>query len=215
MRAIVLLLVTLCTASPGWPSTADEASFEILRDTIRANKKGLVAASLTLTDAESDAFWPVYDRYEAGLNKDLMAAAQYLSDARAGHWQTCVNPEYVNLNKRRMSPTGLRIVTMLTGKAALQLPRVYTGPQYKLPKDTEFRRKFVSVNRVRYYLQQPKVSPWRVWHFRMGWLQERITGEPAEDTGAGWKLFVCDGASMPVQVALPKEPVYPTRVPGF
>jgi hypothetical protein len=126
-----------------------------------------------------------------------------------------VNPEYVNMNKRRMSPTGLRIVTMLTGKAALQLPRKYTESQYKLPKDTEFRRKFISVNRVRYYLEQPKVSPWRVWHFRMGWLQARITGKPAEDTGAGWKLYVCDGASMPVQVELPTDPQYPTRVPGF
>jgi len=114
-----------------------------------------------------------------------------------------------------MSPTGLRILTMLTGKAALQLPRKYTEPPYKLPKDTEFRRKFISVNRVRYYLEQPKVSPWRVWHFRTGALQEWITGNPAQDTGAGWKLYVCDGASMPVQVELPKEPEYPTRVPGF
>ena len=156
-----------------------------------------------------------YDRYEAGLNKGLMAAAQYLSEQHVGHWQTCVNPEYINLNKRRMSPTGLRILTMLTGKAALQLPRKYTEPPYKLPKDTEFRRKFISLNRVRYYLEQPKVSPWRVWHFRMGGLQEWITGAPAQDTGAGWKLYVCDGASMPVQVELPKEPEYPTRVPGF
>jgi hypothetical protein len=156
-----------------------------------------------------------YDRYEAGLNKGLMAAAQYLDQQHVGHWQTCVNPEYINLNKRRMSPTGLRILTMLTGKAALQLPRKYTEPPYKLPKDTEFRRKFISVNRVRYYLEQPKVSPWRVWHFRMGGLQEWVTGAPAQDTSAGWKLYVCDGASMPVQVELPKEPEYPTRVPGF
>jgi hypothetical protein len=156
-----------------------------------------------------------YDRYEAGLNKGLMAAAQYLSDQRVGHWQTCVNPEYINVHKRRMSPTGLRMLTMLTGKAALQLPRRYTEPPYKLPKDPEFRRKFISVNRVRYYLEQPRVSPWRVWHFRMGWLQERVTGVPAEDTGAGWRLYVCDGASMPVQVPLPANPKYPTRVPGF
>ena len=156
-----------------------------------------------------------YDRYEAGLNKGLMAAAQYLGEQHVGHWQTCVNPEYINLNKRRMSPTGLRILTMLTGKAALQLPRKYTEPPYKLPKDPEFRRKFIGLNRVRYYLEQPKVSPWRVWHFRMGRLQEWVTGVPPQDTGAGWKLYVCEGASMPVQVELPKEPEYPTRVPGF
>lgn len=67
MRAIVLLFVLAFSAAPAWSGSADEASFEILRDTIRANKKGLVAASLTLTDAESDAFWPLYDRYEAEI----------------------------------------------------------------------------------------------------------------------------------------------------
>jgi hypothetical protein len=75
MRAIVLLFVLLSTVAPAWSGSADEASFEILRDTIRANKKGLVAASLTLTDAESDAFWPLYERYEAeltGVNDRLL-----------------------------------------------------------------------------------------------------------------------------------------------
>ena len=67
MRAIVLLFILCLTAAPAWAAGADEANFETLRDTIRANKKALVAASLTLTDAESDAFWPVYDRYEAEL----------------------------------------------------------------------------------------------------------------------------------------------------
>jgi hypothetical protein len=67
MRAIVLLFVLALTAAPAWSGSADEASFEILRDTIRANKKALVAASMTLTDAESDAFWPLYDRYEAEI----------------------------------------------------------------------------------------------------------------------------------------------------
>ena len=67
MRAIVLLFVLAFTAAPVWAGSADEASFEILRDTIRANKKAMIAASLTLTDAESDAFWPLYDKYEAEI----------------------------------------------------------------------------------------------------------------------------------------------------
>jgi len=47
---------------------ADEASMEILRDTIQSNKKALVAVNLTLTDEESRAFWPIYDRYQADLS---------------------------------------------------------------------------------------------------------------------------------------------------
>jgi len=47
---------------------ADEASMEILRDTIQSNKKALVAVNLTLTDEEARSFWPIYDRYQADLS---------------------------------------------------------------------------------------------------------------------------------------------------
>jgi hypothetical protein len=48
---------------------AADTNLEILRDSIRANKKALVAASLDLTNDEAQKFWPVYDRYQ----KDLTA----------------------------------------------------------------------------------------------------------------------------------------------
>jgi hypothetical protein len=65
--ARLLSIVLLFVAVPAFAGPADDANFEILRDTIRANKKSLVAASLTLTDAEATAFWPLYDAYEAEL----------------------------------------------------------------------------------------------------------------------------------------------------
>jgi hypothetical protein len=158
-----------------------------------------------------------YDRYEAGVYKPLLAAAQYLSDHKVGNWQTCVNPEYINYNKRKMSPTGLRILTMLTGKSVLQLPKQYTTARYKLPNDREFRRNFVAKGHVRYYLEQPPVSPWRLQHFRVPWLQKLVTHQPPEipPGGDGWRLYVCDGASSPIQIPLPDSITYPTRVPGF
>jgi hypothetical protein len=64
------MLVVLLVAGFAAPSLAGEAAtanVEILRDTIRANKKALVAASLTLGDAEAGQFWPLYDRYQAEL----------------------------------------------------------------------------------------------------------------------------------------------------
>jgi hypothetical protein len=62
----VLLLVVLAVA-PAGAGEADEASMEILRDTLRSNKKALVAVNLALSDEEGRAFWPVYDRYQAEL----------------------------------------------------------------------------------------------------------------------------------------------------
>lgn len=154
-----------------------------------------------------------YDRYEAGTYKSLIAAAQYLRDANIGNWQTCVNVEYKNLNKRRMSDTSLRILSMLTGKAMLKLPKEYT--KLNLPRDREFRTKIINRNHVSYYLEQPPIEPWRVWHFRMGWLERRVTGEAPKDTGCEWTLYRCNGSEVPVQVPLPEVKLFPTRVPGF
>ena len=43
---------------------ATEASLEVLLNTIRANRKALVAVNLGLTDDEAATFWPVYDPSE-------------------------------------------------------------------------------------------------------------------------------------------------------
>jgi hypothetical protein len=42
---------------------------QLLRQDIRSHKKQLVAANLTLTDAEATKFWPVYDQYNAEMTK--------------------------------------------------------------------------------------------------------------------------------------------------
>jgi len=62
----VLLLVVLAVA-PASAGEADEASMEILRETLRSNKKALVAVNLALSDEEALAFWPIYDSYQAEL----------------------------------------------------------------------------------------------------------------------------------------------------
>jgi len=156
-----------------------------------------------------------YTRYEAGMDKSLISAAEYLNNRRVGNWQTCVNTEYKNLNKRRLSDTSLRILSMLTGKAMLTVPKKYLDGPYKLPNDREFRKNLIARNRVRYYLEQPEISPWRVWHFRMGWLQKMLTGKDPIDTGAGWKLYRCNGAETPMLIDLPKAHHSPRRIPGF
>ena len=46
---------------------AAKADLDILVNTIRANRKALVAANLALTDDEAKKFWPVYDAYQKKL----------------------------------------------------------------------------------------------------------------------------------------------------
>ena len=64
IAATALLVLSLV---PGHAGAADEPSTEMLINTIRANKRALVAVSLSLSDEEAERFWPVYDRYQAQL----------------------------------------------------------------------------------------------------------------------------------------------------
>jgi len=70
-----LLLVAAGPARADEAGAANEASREILRETLQSNKKALVDVNLALSDEEARAFWPVYDRYqtELGAVQDRMA----------------------------------------------------------------------------------------------------------------------------------------------
>ena len=95
-RSRIVLMAVLAlglTAVPGRAGEADKANLGILLDTIRANRKALVAANLTLTDEEAGKFWPLYDRYQTELNgvqdrtvkviEDYAASFKNLSDDKA------------------------------------------------------------------------------------------------------------------------------------
>ena len=69
MRAarLLLTLVVVLASATGRAGEAADANLDILRSTIRANKKALVAANLTLSDEEAAKFWPLYDEYQKKL----------------------------------------------------------------------------------------------------------------------------------------------------
>jgi hypothetical protein len=50
-------------------STVTDQDIQLLRQDLRSGKKQLVAANLTLTEAEATKFWPVYDQFSAELTK--------------------------------------------------------------------------------------------------------------------------------------------------
>jgi hypothetical protein len=54
------------------PVVAQEGSsksMELVRDAAKSNKKALIAVNLQFTPAEEKGFWPVYDSYQADLDK--------------------------------------------------------------------------------------------------------------------------------------------------
>ena len=80
---LLTLLLTLA-AAPACAGEAADTDLDILRDTIRANRKALVAANLTLTDEEAGKFWPLYDRYTTELKAVNDRLVKVIQDYTAG-----------------------------------------------------------------------------------------------------------------------------------
>ncbi len=64
--ASTLLLMLLAT-----PASAQQVSdrIEVTRSVAEAERKMIVSKNLDLTEAESEAFWPVYNEYQVAIRK--------------------------------------------------------------------------------------------------------------------------------------------------
>jgi hypothetical protein len=65
----------VCAAEESPRSASAASNLPILLDTIRANRKAMVAINLGLSPDEATKFWPVYDRYQ----KEISATGDRLS----------------------------------------------------------------------------------------------------------------------------------------
>lgn len=154
-----------------------------------------------------------YTRYEDGMNIPLIAACQYLMSLPEppGDGQIAVSPRYTNLNKTKASPFGIRATVWLTDRQII-------SPRWKdsatPPNSSPRLGRWLRSKGVRWYLYQTEISPWRVWHFRLGWYEKWQTGKTAERDTAGWQLYQLRGETWyPVRLPRKCNPV--TRVPGL
>ena len=67
-RILTLLLVCLWVV-PVFAQDSSSKTMGIVRDAAKSNKKALIAVNLQLTEAEEKGFWPLYDSYQADLEK--------------------------------------------------------------------------------------------------------------------------------------------------
>ena len=82
-----------CLAAAAAPAQTVKERLDLTREAVESQRRILVAGALPMTDAEADAFWPLYDAYEKErrplderankLVADFVAAAASLSDAQA------------------------------------------------------------------------------------------------------------------------------------
>ena len=76
MRIVPLVLALFVTSLPlassaqdTAPDTVPAADEQILLNRVMNDKRSVFAENLKLTEAESKAFWPIYDEYEAKAKK--------------------------------------------------------------------------------------------------------------------------------------------------
>lgn len=69
LMRIVLVALAMSLAVPALAQEGSTSNMEILRDKLKADKKLVVAANMQLSDAEGQAFWPVYEEYQQDLMK--------------------------------------------------------------------------------------------------------------------------------------------------
>jgi hypothetical protein len=76
LSAILALSVATARAEEPEPAPALDPNLQVLIDTIRANRKALVAVNLGLSAEQGAKFWPLYDRYqqEVGATGDRVTA---------------------------------------------------------------------------------------------------------------------------------------------
>jgi hypothetical protein len=89
------------TATPTSQQVRDQ-DIDLLRKDIRSKKKQLIAANLSLTDAEATKFWPVYDQYTGDLvkiNNEKYALMKDYADA----WGTMTDAQANDLTKRALA----------------------------------------------------------------------------------------------------------------
>jgi hypothetical protein len=93
MRRIAgVALVCLAAVTAAKAQTVKE-TLEVTRQAVESQRRVLVSGALPLTDAEADAFWPLYDAYEKErrplderankLVADFLAGAASLTDSQA------------------------------------------------------------------------------------------------------------------------------------
>jgi hypothetical protein len=60
----VLMLALPLGAAVAFADDGTDAYIDLMRSDLRADKKAIVTVAMDISDADSKAFWPIYDEYE-------------------------------------------------------------------------------------------------------------------------------------------------------
>jgi hypothetical protein len=117
------------------PATSDKATdtMQALKEKLKADKKLIVSAALTLTEPEAAAFWPVYESYQkdlSALNTRTMKLIQDYADHYGAMTDTSAKgmvDSYLKLEKDRIA-----LMQSYTAKFRKAIPEVKVARYYQV-----------------------------------------------------------------------------------
>ncbi len=132
-----------------------------------------------------------YGAYLAGQARALIGIARYLNEQGVADGE--VGRPAIPRVFTGVSPTLGRLfdergLVLLLDRSIVVVPirLVPDGPDEELAS-------WAREHGVKYYIHRPPISPWRVWHFRVPWLQEWVAGEPVTQRNPYYELYDVTG----------------------
>jgi hypothetical protein len=110
MRKVLIVAAALMIATPVFAGEATmHALVDLLRQDIRTERVSIIEEVMEFTPQEADAFWPVYKKYEAALDKVNDERWQVIKDYAAVYGDTS------DADAQRLMKKMLELNTKLAG----------------------------------------------------------------------------------------------------
>ena len=126
------LIAGVLLASPVLAQNVTDA-VELTRSVIQTDRKLIVTNALQMTEAESQAFWPVYNEYWLEMNKVLDKRAKLILDY-AGHYGTTTDAQAETLlnDYFKMADERLKLQKKYIKKFKKALPAAKVARYYQV-----------------------------------------------------------------------------------
>jgi len=135
---LAILGMVVAMVVPGIAQDKPADNMQIVLEKIRADKKLFVAENMQLTEAESKAFWPVYDQYQDELFLLRTRTAKLIKDFSDAY------EKMANETAKKLMDEYMTIETL--------------GPKLRQAYLPKFRKVLPEVKVVRYYQIENKIN---------------------------------------------------------
>ena len=99
---LVMAFVMIGFAGSAAAQSTPADNMDIVREKVRTDKKLFIATNMELTESESKSFWPVYDAYQAKLEKLVNRESKLIEDF-AAHYETLTDDKAKSLLDESLS----------------------------------------------------------------------------------------------------------------